>query len=118
MDFELTEEQKKFKEEVCVFLDKEVTEELVAESESPKGYGSHSWEFMRKLGAKSWLAPTFPVEYGGLGLSQAYRHIVQHELDYRTALAYVRSLGLVGVDMAGPVILRHGSDALKAEILP
>ncbi len=118
MDFELTEEQKKFKAEVCAFLDKEVTEELSAESESPKGYGPHSWALMRKLGAKRWLAPTFPVEYGGLGLSQAYRYIVQHELDYRTALAYVRSLGLVGVDMAGPVILRHGSDALKAEILP
>jgi hypothetical protein len=118
MDFELTEEQKRFKEEVCAFLDKEVTEELVAESESPKGYGPYSWEFMRKLGARRWLAPTFPVEYGGLGLSQAYRYIVQHELDYRNIILYLRGFGLIGVDMAGPVILRRGSDALKAEILP
>ena len=27
------------------------------------GFGPHSWELMRKLGAKRWLAPSFPVEY-------------------------------------------------------
>jgi alkylation response protein AidB-like acyl-CoA dehydrogenase len=73
---------------------------------------------MRKLGAKGWLAPTFPVEYGGLGLSRIYRFIIQHELDYRNALAFLKGVGLVGVDMAGPVILRHGSDELKREFLP
>ncbi|MGD0228841.1 MAG: acyl-CoA dehydrogenase family protein [Syntrophorhabdales bacterium] len=118
MDFRLTEEQQVFKEDVCAFLDREVTEEVVAESESPDGIGPHGWALMRKLGEKRWLAPTFPVEYGGLGLSQAYRYIVQHELDYRNAVVCLRALGLVGVDMAGPVILRHGSDELKNEILP
>jgi alkylation response protein AidB-like acyl-CoA dehydrogenase len=118
MDFELTEEQKKFKQEVCSFLDKEVTEGVIEETEAGLGWGPHSWALMRKLGAKGWLAPTFPVEYGGLGLSRIYRFIIQHELDYRNALAFLKGLGLVGVDMAGPVILRHGSDELKREFLP
>lgn len=57
MDFDLTEDQKKFRQEVSAFLDKEVTRDVVEESESGVGYGSHSWELMRKLGAKGWLAP-------------------------------------------------------------
>ena len=80
--------------------------------------GSHFWELVGKLGPKRWLAPSFPAEYGGLGLSRIYRFIIQHELDYRNALQVVPGLGLVGVDMAGPVILRHGSEELKREFLP
>jgi alkylation response protein AidB-like acyl-CoA dehydrogenase len=118
MDFELSEEQRRFKQEVCAFLDKEVTEGVTEETDGGLGWGPHSWALMRKLGAKGWLAPTFPVEYGGLGLSRTYRYIVQQELDYRNALAFLKGVGLVGVDMAGPVILRHGSDELKREFLP
>jgi alkylation response protein AidB-like acyl-CoA dehydrogenase len=118
LDFDLTEDQKKFRQEVCAFLDKGVTREVVEESESGVGYGPHSWELMWKLGAKGWLAPSFPVEYGGLGLSHIYRYIVFEELDYRNALNPLNGLGLVGVDMAGPIILHHGSEQLKREFLP
>jgi hypothetical protein len=118
MDFELTEEQKIFKRELSEFLDKEVTEGVIEESESGLGYGPHSWDLMRKLGAKRWLAPSFPEEYGGLGLSYIYRYIVHEELDYRNALLVIRGLGMIGVDMAGPIILRYGSEELKKEFLP
>jgi hypothetical protein len=52
MDFELTEEQNIFKREVSEFLDKEVTEGVLEESESGLGYGPHSWGLMRKLGLR------------------------------------------------------------------
>jgi alkylation response protein AidB-like acyl-CoA dehydrogenase len=119
MDFELTEEQNKFKQEVCEFLDREVTEGVIKESYSGMGYGPHSWELMRKLGAKGWLAPSFPKQYGGLGLSRIYRLIVAEELDYRRALkVVVGGPGIVGVDMAGPIIMRYGGEELKKEFLP
>ena len=118
MDFEFTDEQKRFKQEICAFLDKEVTKGAVEESEAGLGFGPCSWELLRKLGAKGWLAPTFPIEYGGLGVSRTYRYIAQQELDYRNALVVIRGLGLVGVDMAGPVILRHGSEEIRREFLP
>ncbi len=91
---------------------------MIEESESGKGYGPHSWELMRKLGAKRWLAPSFPLEYGGLGLSHIYRYIVLEELDYRNALIVIHGVGSFGIDMAGPIILRYGSDDLKREFLP
>ena len=118
MDFEFTSEQKQFRQEVCAFLDEEVTKGVIEESEAGLGFGPYSWELMRKLGTKGWLAPTFPNEFGGLGLSRTFRYIVQRELDYRNALVVIRGLGLVGVDMAGPVILRHGNEDIKREFLP
>ena len=118
MDFELTEEQKIFKKEISEFLDREVTEGVLEESDSGLGFASHSWELMRKLGARRWLAPSFPEEYGGLGVPRIYRYIVAEELDYRNALVVIRGLGMVGVDMAGPVILRYGNEDLKNEFLP
>jgi len=118
MDFDLTAEQNKFRQEVSKFLDKEVTTGVVEESNLGMGLGPHSWELMRKLGDRGWLAPSFPVKYGGLGLSRIYRYIVHRELNYRKALAIIPGLGLVGVDMAGPVVLRHGSEELKKDFLP
>lgn len=119
MEFSLTEEQEKFRQEVCEFLDKEVSEGVVNESESGLGFGPYSWELVRKLGAKGWLAPSFPKEYGGLGLSRIYRYIIAEELDYRNALyCLVGAPAQIGVDMAGPIILRYGSEELKKEFLP
>jgi alkylation response protein AidB-like acyl-CoA dehydrogenase len=118
MNFDFTEEQRRFKQEVSEFLDQEVTEGVIEESNSGQGFGPHSWELIRKLGVKGWLAPSFPREYGGLGLSRIYRYIVHRELNYRNALTVVPGLGLVGVDMAGPVILRYASEELKNEFLP
>lgn len=117
MDFEFTEEENKFKKEISEFLDREVTEGVIEESDSGLGFGPHSWELMRKLGAKKWLAPSYPEEYGGLGLSKMYRYIVAEELDYRNALVVIRGLGMVGVDMVGPVILRHGNEKQKKELV-
>ena len=93
MDFDLTEEEREFKLQVCRFLDREVTRGVIEESEAGLGYGSHSWELIRNLGAKGWLAPTFPKEYGGLGLPYIYRYILLEELDYRDALVVVRGMG-------------------------
>ena len=117
MDFEFTEEEKKFKKEISEFFDREVTEGVIEESDIGLGFGPHSWELMRKLGAKKWLAPSYPEEYGGLGLSKIYRYIVAEELDYRNALVVIRGLGMVGVDMVGPVILRHGNERQKKELV-
>jgi len=118
MDFRLSREQERFRNEVREFLDKTVTDEVVAESEGGLGFGPNSWALMRKLGDKRWLAPSFPKEYGGLGTSHIYRYIVAEELSYRRALSPIPGLGLIGVDMVGPVLLRFGSEAQKQTCLP
>ncbi|MBS2533958.1 amino acid adenylation domain-containing protein [Catenulispora sp. NF23] len=46
-------------------------------AEGPEG---HPWRLWRQLGARGWLAPHWPVRYGGLGLSWVDAGIVTEEL--------------------------------------
>ena len=69
----------------------------------------------RQIGAAGFVAPTWPKEYGGLGAGR------------KVATAIARTLGryriprfnnVVGVDLAGPAILRWGTDEQKQRFVP
>jgi alkylation response protein AidB-like acyl-CoA dehydrogenase len=71
--------------------------------------------WMRRVAERGWTAPTWPVEYGGGGLSPAQARIVEQELaagGYRTPLASF------GVWMLGPVLLEYADEAQRREHLP
>ncbi|MFP6742241.1 MAG: acyl-CoA dehydrogenase family protein [Alphaproteobacteria bacterium] len=72
-------------------------------------------DFSRKLGARGWLGMTWPKQYGGAERSYLERYVVTEEL--LAARAPTRS-HFVADRQSGPVILNHGSEALKADILP
>lgn len=116
MDFGFTKEESEFREELHNFLLKEVTEEVANECRQWRGpaapAGPHTHELLLKLGAKGWLAPSWPKEYGGSGLPETYRFIVQEEM------AYFGMRSPHAVNLAGPVILHHGSEEMKKKILP
>lgn len=116
MDFRFSPEEERFREEVCHFLDAEVTEEMIEEVErgTEIGIGPHTWELMRRLGKKRWLAPAFPEEYGGMGATRWQQFILTDEVSYHRALP----LGLCGVTIVGPMLLHSGSEAQKREYLP
>ncbi|MBF8266854.1 MAG: hypothetical protein HW388_362 [Dehalococcoidia bacterium] len=67
-------------------------------------------QFTRKLGAKGWLAPTLPKEYGGGGLSVDQASILQEEM----ARHDVSGGQLPHV--VGPLII-HGTEEQKRELL-
>ena len=116
MDFRFSPEEEKFREEVSRFLDTEVTNEVVKEVErgTDIGIGPHTWELMRRLGKKRWLAPAFPEEYGGMGATRWQQFILTDEVSYHRALP----LGLCGIGIVGPMLLHCGSEAQKREYLP
>ena len=70
--------------------------------------------FERML-AKGWIAPTWPVEYGGGGLSDAEDRVLAEELRGLGCRMPLKSLGLW---MLGPVLLEYGSDEQRAHFLP
>ncbi|MEH6605526.1 MAG: acyl-CoA dehydrogenase family protein [Pseudomonadales bacterium] len=71
-----------------------------------------SWfELMRERG---WLAPSWPREYGGGGLSQAEAEILSQEMDSLNCRLPLVGMGLW---MIGPVILEFGSEGQKLEHL-
>jgi alkylation response protein AidB-like acyl-CoA dehydrogenase len=72
-------------------------------------------EWMRRMAAQGWTAPTWPKAYGGGGLSAEQARVLAQELaagGYRTPLA---SFGLW---MLGPVLLEYASEEQKLEHLP
>jgi alkylation response protein AidB-like acyl-CoA dehydrogenase len=113
MNFGFTPEEEAFRKEVCDFLDKEVTDEVLSESLSRQGPGSASRQLLRNLGEKRWLCITWPEEYGGMNGTPVQRLILHDEMRYRL-LFY----SMVGGGMAGPTIMIHGSDELKKAYLP
>jgi len=107
-----TPEQAKFRQEVRDFLDKEVTAELRREAEVNFFIPPGVIAFMRTLGAKGWLMPEWPKEYGGAGLSSAEKSILTEE-----AAAYGIRLGSP-TDIVGPIVMRYGTEEQKKEWLP
>ena len=61
-----------------------------------------------------WIAPAWPKEYGGAGLSINEQFILNEEL----AENGLSNEGGFGVMMLGPTLMIHGSEEQKAEHLP
>jgi alkylation response protein AidB-like acyl-CoA dehydrogenase len=66
------------------------------------------------LATRGWVAPHWPAEYGGAGLSPMEQFIFKQEMTSAGAPA----VGGMGVQMLGPTLIVHGSDEQKAEHLP
>ena len=121
MDFAIqdTEEQQKFRAEVRAFLEKNVPpgiEHHVDPSDQPMEQYQLRRELGRRLGAKGWLYPQMPTEYGGADLSADHVMILSDELA-RIGLAlppYYDSGGRMG----GPSILVWGTEEHKKAFLP
>jgi len=69
-----------------------------------------------KLGAKGWLFPIYPKEYGGAGLTVDHQMVLETEL-----FKYGLSLSHVFYTLArivAPVLIRWGTEEQKREFLP
>jgi alkylation response protein AidB-like acyl-CoA dehydrogenase len=67
------------------------------------------------LADAGWVAVTWPTVYGGRDLGPAENFVVQEELARARAPELV---GRIGVNLAGPTLLAHGTDDQKARWLP
>lgn len=70
--------------------------------------------WFQALAARGWIAPGWPREYGGMGLSGTRQLIVIEEME-RFGAARVNDQGLV---MLGPLLIQHGTEEQKAFFLP
>jgi len=66
------------------------------------------------LSRKGWIAPGWPREHGGLGLSGARQLMMVEEFE-RFGAARMNDHGIV---MLGPLLIRYGTAAQKARFLP
>ena len=75
-------------------------------------------EFLRgwqaELAEGRWVGVAWPEEYGGRGAGPVEHYIVQEELARARAPEMV---GRIGLNLAGPTLLAHGTPAQKARWL-
>ncbi|MFZ6003175.1 MAG: acyl-CoA dehydrogenase family protein [Actinomycetota bacterium] len=71
-------------------------------------------QWREMLADSGWACPSWPVECLGRGLSADLAKVVAEEL--RSAGAVGPAIG-VGMSLAAPTLLAHGSDELKARLL-
>ena len=117
MDLELTGEERAFREEVRDFLAKALPPELAEAGRRTTSVfcdPRYTLPWQRILHARGWAAPSWPVEYGGPGWSEMQRAIFAAEC----ARAGAPPLAPMGLRMAGPVIMGHGTAEQKAHYLP
>lgn len=68
----------------------------------------------RRMAAKGWIAPAWPLEFGGMGLSTSKLLIFLEEQE-RWGVARYQDHGVL---MIGPLLMRYGTDAQRRRFLP
>ena len=71
-------------------------------------------EWSRKLYEAGYAGLTWPKEYGGAGAPYSFQAIFYEEIAAAQAPPHV---GVIGLGMAGPTIIAHGTDEQKARYL-
>jgi alkylation response protein AidB-like acyl-CoA dehydrogenase len=73
---------------------------------------AHLWH--EKLHEKGWVAPAWPVEYGGMGM-KPYEHLMLHDLFDKFGINIFQNMGIT---MLGPLLHRYGTEEQKKRYLP
>ena len=121
MDFRDNPEEAAFRQEVREFVSAEYKRDgdggKVSAAQAAKTGAAAALErynaWLKKLATKGWVAPAWPTEYGGAGLSVMQQFVFNEEL----ALARAPRPGGIGITMAGPTIIVYGTDEQKKEHL-
>ncbi|HOB15106.1 MAG TPA: acyl-CoA dehydrogenase family protein, partial [Novosphingobium sp.] len=115
MDLEFSPEEIAFREEVRTFIAENYPAELRGKQDEGDELTKEdflSWH--KALYKKGWIAPAWPVEYGGTGWSVTQRYIFSEE----AARADCIRLLPFGLTMVAPVIYTFGTPEQKARFLP
>jgi alkylation response protein AidB-like acyl-CoA dehydrogenase len=110
MDFSLTPEEEKFRDEVRAFLDENLSDD--ANRNDPAFVAG--WQ--KKIREKRWVGFSWPREVGGGGGSIMEQAILKEEMAKRKAPA----LGscFMGLTWVGPSIIAYGTDEQKQKFIP
>lgn len=115
MDLSFSPEHAAFRNDVRAFLAEAMPPDLKTKAEIDGQFGHDEvMEWHRILYRKGWVAPQWPVEYGGPGLDATRRFILNEELE----LANAPALSPFGLAMVGPAIIEYGDDDHKRRFLP
>ncbi len=117
MDFRDAPDEAAFRQEVRDFLAKELPHDLRQPDDAVLGVGTgedpRDMQWLKKLATRGWVAPAWPKEYGGAGLSVMQQSVFNEEL----ARARAPRPNYLAIGLIGPTIIVHGNDEQKREYL-
>lgn len=115
MDLEFSPEDLAFQQEVRTFIAENYPQRLRGKQDEGEELSKEDFLSWHKvLAKKGWVAPAWPVEYGGTGWTPTQKYIWSEE----TARADCIRLMPFGLAMVGPVIYTFGTPEQKARFLP
>ncbi len=112
---DFTKEELAFQQEVRSFLEREFPVAIREKVNNNIKLNKDDFVRWQKiLNKKGWMAPNWPVEYGGTGWSPAQRYIFNQEMGRIGAPEPVA----FGVNMVAPVLIAYGNEEQKKRFLP
>lgn len=113
MDIEFTAEDNAFRAEVRQFIEENYPKDLIGKDRAELEREDYlAWH--KILYKKGWVAPSWPVEFGGTGWTVTQKYIFGEE---SARFGTIPPLAF-GMQMLGPVIYSFGSQAQKDWVLP
>src|SRR4030088_1478556 len=108
MDLRDTPSEAAFRQEVRDFI----ARSLPASSKQRSGrrFEDADRDWSRKLYEAGYAGLTWPKEYGGAGAPYSFQAIFYEEMARAQAPSHV---GVIGLGMAGPTIMAHGTEEQK-----
>jgi len=118
MDFSYSPAELEFREEVRAWIDANIPGDFGSEAwpkpDDPEAYKKVAFDWMTRLYEGGWVGIDWPKEYGGRAATPIEQFIFMEEMSkYETPPTY----NTIGVGMAGPTIMAHGSDEQKERYL-
>ena len=116
MDFEFSEDERRFGREVERFLAERARPEVMDANPEQLSQTVDTPEkraFMQELAERGWLGMSWPKAYGGLERSGTYDFLLTEALSRWGAPQPGKSVGIVG-----KTLIRHGNERLKSYFLP
>ena len=111
MDLRDTPEEAAFRTELRAWLDANLPEERRGGRGGAERYGdSFGREWSRLLYEGGYAGLTWPKEYGGAGAPYSFQAIFYEEMARAQAPGHI---GVIGLGMAGPTIMAHGTEEHK-----
>ncbi len=127
MDFSDSPQEAAFRREVREFIKRELPPELARRETGGAAFDvAASWldhperwqaaiSWLKKLSDRGWIAPAWPSEYGGAGLSVMEQFILNYEMAMAGA---PRSPNVIGLGWVGPTLILHGTEEQRRTHLP
>jgi len=112
---DFTEEEIAFQHEVREFMETEFPSDIRHKVDNNIRLSKEDIvQWQKILNKQGWMAPNWPVEYGGTGWTHTQKHIFSQEMGRIGAPDPVA----FGVKMVAPVILAYGTEEQKQRFLP